>query len=787
MTKKVLLISLLTFLYIYTHAQTHINIKGRILDHNGHGIASASVYLLNTNFKTSADNNGDFTFINVLAGKYEVAASAIGYATLTKMVSIGASSASFSLQLAASTGQLSEVVVSAQKRDEAAQRVPISISTLSAKQVDDYRVWNIQDLTAIIPNLYAANAGDGRNVTSVRGITTTSYDPAVATYIDGVNQFGLDTYIAQLFDVERIEVLRGPQGTLYGRNATGGVINIITKQPTNETTGFAGIDLGNYGLQRYSLGLRTPLIKDKLFLGAAGLFSHLGGYYTNAFNNSKFDKQHYFLGNYYLKYLATPKLSFTLNVKNDIDRNNGAFTLASSEEQAFKTPFVVDQNATTTMIDNIFNASLVASYTGSSFNFTSQSSYQENTRYYTTPIDGDFSPIDGVSIINNYGGNWNTVKTGIQEFRFSSPASSGSPIKWTAGTYGFYNNSPTKQGTHYGKDAADLGSPVANFTSININTSTNYGIAFYGQATYSVSRQVDVTAGLRYDYEHKKQFINGAFQPDGEPAVVTRSDTSSTASFKAVTPKLSIAWHFTADNNIYASYSRGFRAGGISQLGSDPSQPPLYTYKPEYSNNYEAGSKNTFYNKRISLNVVAFYTLVTDAQVPTLILPDAITVTQNAGRLHSAGAEVELAAAPLRGLELNYNLGFTHARYASLNIPENGNAVNLNGNHQVFTPDVTSMLAMQYTYALNKAKKINLVAHGDWRYIGNQYFDLANTIEQKGYSLFNARAGVSTQYFDVFVWGSNIANKKYIDYAYDFGAAHLGNPRTFGISLRTNF
>ena len=787
MTKIAILISFLTFLYIYTHAQTRVNIKGSVLDNRGRGIASASVHLLNTNFSTSADNKGEFTFTKVPVGKYEIAVSAVGYATLTRPVDINASSATFSLQLAASTGQLSEVIVSAQKRDEAAQRVPISISTLSAKQVDDYGVWNTEDLTAVIPNLYAANAGDNRNVTSIRGITTTSYDPAVATYIDGVNQFGLDTYIAQLFDVERIEVLRGPQGTLYGRNATGGVINIITKQPTNETTGFAGIDLGNYGLQRYSLGLRTPLIKDKLFLGAAGLFSHFGGYYTNAFNNSRFDKQHYFLGNYYLKYLATPKLSFTLNVKNDIDRNNGAFTLASSQEQAVKTPFVVDQNATTTMIDNIFNASLVASYTGSNFNFTSQSSYQENTRYYTTPIDGDFSPIDGVSIINNYGSNWNTVKTGIQEFRFSSPASSGSPIKWTAGTYGFYNDSPTKQGTHFGKDAADVGSPIANFTSININTSTNYGIAFYGQATYSVSHQVDVTAGLRYDYEHKKQFINGAFQADGGPVITTRSDTSSTANFKAVTPKLSVSWHLTANNNLYASYSRGFRAGGISQLGADPSQPPLYAYKPEYSNNYEAGTKNSFLDKRISLNVVAFYTLVTDAQVPTLILPDAITVTQNAGRLHSAGAEMELAAALVKGLELNYNIGFTHARYSSLNVPENGSAVNLNGNHQVFTPDVTSMLALQYAYALNKTQKINLIAHGDWRYIGDQYFDLANTIEQKGYSLFNARVGISTPYFDVFVWGSNIANKKYIDYAYDFGAAHLGNPRTSGISLRTNF
>ncbi|MDB5112262.1 MAG: hypothetical protein JWR67_3376, partial [Mucilaginibacter sp.] len=489
----------------------------------------------------------------------------------------------------------------------------------------------------------------------------------------------------------------------------------------------------------------------------------------------------------YLKYLATSKLSFTLNVKNDINRNNGPFTLASSPAQALQTPFVVNQNATTTMVDNTFNASLSANYTGTDFIFTSQTSYQENYRYYLSPIDGDFAPIDGVSIINNYGSKWNTVKTGIQEFRFSSPAVSGSPWKWTAGVYGFYNDSPTKQGTHFGNDAAMLGSPIANFTSININTSTNYGIAFFGQATYAISPQVDITAGLRYDYEHKKELINGAFQPDGQAAVTTRSDTSSTASFKAFSPKISVAWHLTDDNNLYASYSRGFRAGGISQLGSDPSQPPLYVYKPEYSNNYEVGTKNTFWDKRIRLNIAAFYTLVTDAQVPTLILPDAITVTQNAGRLHSEGAELEFASTPVKGLEFDYNFGYTHARYTSLSIPQNGSVTNLKGNHQVFTPDVTSMLALQYTYDLGEAHKTKLIARGEWKYLGDQYFDLANTIEQKAYSLFNARLGVSTKRFDVFLWASNIANKKYIDYAYDFGAAHLGNPKTYGVSLRTNF
>ncbi|QEM08068.1 TonB-dependent receptor [Mucilaginibacter rubeus] len=768
-------------------SQTRGDFSGTVTDRKNQPIAGATVYLLNTNYQTSADRSGKFILKSITAGKYTLHISAIGYAAKNIPVIIIGTSRPITIQLNDASNQLDEVTVSAQKTEEQAQRVPFSISTLSAKQIQDYRLWDLKDLTAIVPNLNSGAPGDGRTVTGIRGIVTTSYDPAVATYVDGVNQYGLDTYIPQLLDVDRIEVLRGPQGTLYGRNATGGVINVITRQPSNTLSGFAGVDVGNYNQQRYTLGIKAPLVKDKLYLGVAGIYSGFNGFYTNTFNNTHFDKQHYFLGNYYLKFLATSKLAFTLNVKNYNNRNNGAFTLAGSPDDALSHPFEVNQNATTKMVDNTFQSSLTANYSGNDFNFTSQTSYQVNNRYYTTPIDGDFSPIDAVSIINNYGGKWNKVKTTIQEFRFTSPASSTSKLKWAAGTYGFYHYAPNRQGTYFGDDAGAVGSPVTDFTSINTNTDRNYGIAVYGQATYAVNEQFDITAGLRYDYEHKKENVMGEFLPKGGESVVTRSDTSSTAHYKAFTPKVSLAYHVSAHNNLFATYSRGFRAGGITELGSDPSSPPLYSFKPEYSNNFEVGSKNDFLDNRLRVNVTAFYTRVTDAQVPTLVLPDAITVTKNAGKLSSKGIEAEITATPIKGLEFDYNFGYTHARYTTLVVGSNGEEVNLKGNKQIYTPNITSMLALQYGYDLGGLLKTKLIARGEWRYLGDQYFDLANQIEQKGYNKFNARVGVSTKRFGLFFWESNIANKKYIDYAYDFGATHLGNPRTYGVSLNTTF
>ncbi len=153
-------------------------------------------------------------------------------------------------------------------------------------------------------------------------------------------------------------------------------------------------------------------------------------------------------------------------------------------------------------------------------------------------------------------------------------------------------------------------------------------------------------------------------------------------------------------SNLFATYSRGYRTGGLTQLGADPSQPPLYAYKPEYSNNFELGIKNTFLENRARVNISFFYTTITDAQVPTLVLPAAITVTKNAGSLTSKGMDAELAATILKGLEATYNFGYTDAKYTKLKLSQNGSETDLSGNRQIFTPDITSMLALQYNVSL---------------------------------------------------------------------------------------
>ena len=162
----------------------------------------------------------------------------------------------------------------------------------------------------------------------------------------------------------------------------------------------------------------------------------------------------------------------------------------------------------------------------------------------------------------------------------TSPAASASSLKWTTGTYFFYQDNPTKQAVHFGKDAALVGAPDTDFSLISSQKAKNYGFALFGQATYAINKKLSLIGGLRYDYEKKKYNVLGEYQkdPDPNPQFETRPDTSATADFNAFSPRLGLSYEISSNNNLFATYNRGYRTGGFTQLSADPSQPPLYAY-----------------------------------------------------------------------------------------------------------------------------------------------------------------------------------------------------------------
>lgn len=770
-----ILILLFSFASIVAIGQS--NFKVKVTSLSGKPVNSATVSLLNTSFKEVTDSNGYITFINIPEGKYEIAISSLGYATSINSITISAKTNLNEIQtikLADALVQLEDVIITAQKKEELLQKVPISITAFNSAQIEKFKLWNNKDISGFVPNLYSADPGDNRDVVSIRGITTTSYDPAVATYIDGVNQFNLDTYIPALNDIERIEILRGPQGSLYGRNAMGGVINIITKQPSNKITGSGEVNVGNYGIRRYNANFKTPIIKDKLYFGAALLYNDRNGFYTNDFNKSSYDKQYAFGGNYFVKYIATNHWQATLNVKHYSGENRGAFPLVFGVEEAFSNPFRLNQNGITTMMDNTLNTSLAIQHTGRKVNFSSITAYQRNYRYYDLPIDGDFSPIDAISVVNNYGKSWNNIKAYTQEFKWSSSPIATNRLNWTTGAYLFYQDAPVKQGTRFGIDANLMMMGDSLFTLMNSTSTTKKGIAFFGQATYALTSKLNITFGLRNDYEQQDQTVAGFYQHDPSPEFYQIvADTSASINFNAWSPKISLDYKLNAASLVYAMYSKGYRTGGLSPLGSDPSQPPLMGYLPEHSNNFEAGIKNTFLNNTLKLNISLFYINIKDAQVPTLVLPDAITIIKNTGILNSKGVEAEIMYTPAKGVMIQYNGGITNA------------IIEATGKRPLFTPDNSNAIAIQYSKTINA--KVSGFIRSETKFIGNIYFDSSNEIKQSPYCINNFSMGINKNKVSIVLWSKNILNQKYISYAYDFGAVHLGDPATYGISISSKF
>lgn len=746
----------------------------------GGKVEGIEVSFLNSNRLAEVNANKSIEYNNLRKGYYELLISAEGYASVI-WKGVLDKSQELSILMESNSIKLDEVVVSSDKKQANILNTPGSITSINAKQVRDMRIWEISDLSGFAPNLFISNSGDNRNVTGIRGMVTTSYDQSVATYVDGVAQFNLDTYIPQLNEIESIDIIRGAQGTFYGRNAMGGVINITTKKPTNAKQISAGVQFGNYGQKRINAAVNAPIIKNKLFLGLSALHDAKNGFYTNEFLNKKFDNQQQTMLNLQMKYFVGKGWSVQADLKQYTAKNDGAFPLVNDMKALFEKPYTLSQNLTSSMRDKSGNASIVVKHKGKKTDITLQHARQRNYRYYENTLDADFSPADIVGIFNNYGKDFNTVNAVTNELRFNSVKSSAdAAFEWSAGIFQFTQKSPTKQATAFGNDAGLFGVPDKNFSIISINKGENNGFAAYGHMSYKVNDKVSVNGGMRIDRENKQLTIGSEYEKQPRPAFPLMKDTTGKSSYGAFSPKLGIQYQLNAHELMYLSFSRGFRTGGLTSISSDPSQIPLSAYNPEFSNMFEAGIKGKDKNNQFRYAIAVFYNKVMDIQTPLLVLPDAVTIIQNAGEMNAWGMEVEMELKLAKGLSVQYSGGLTSAKYAVLGVVSNGSQVDLSGNKQVFTPSSTNYFATQYQTSIAAHE---LMFRLEYNHIGKQFFDLANTIEQEAYGLVNFRSSIRTRHFDISVWGRNLMGKKYINYAYDFGAAHLGNPRMIGVGL----
>lgn len=768
------------------------NIQGQVTDTTQKPLAGVHIQVLNSLHSAVSDSNGRF-FLTLPAGAYVIKTTVLGHypRTDTLLVKNTALQLLFKPELTPSFYEVKEIIITANKTEETDIQSAVALTTLSAQKITDTRTWELNNLVALVPNLQYASLGVSyQQQIAIRGISVFSETPSTATYIDGVNALDIASNGLQLMDIERIEILRGPQGTLYGRNAMGGVINIITRQPNNITSAFSETSMGNQGLQRYGFGIKTPLIKNKLFTGISGQYQKQNGYYINDLSDKtdflgnpmagtsadgvRMGDEESYYGNFYLKYQHSQKLRLILNSKIQYDRSLGAsayYQAAADNITAIEEPYKLAVNSLGSNRRLVSNSSLALIYDHPAFRFFSTSAFQYVQQAYQG-IDQDLYPYDmatGASYRNKPGEAY-PQSVISQEFRFSSPATQ-SNIRWTAGSYFFYQDYDKRYAAIYENLALFFG--IQPGTEVFKTDQKNTGAAAFGNVDYILRRKWTFTIGLRADLEDRSTDVERYYLNDDGSRVYS-ADTALHSRFFALSPKAAIRYAFSEQHQLYLSYSRGFRAGGNNMF----TKGKYAGYQPEYSDNIELGHKYQTRDQKLRIASCLFFLSWQNMQLDMQPEP-GVWIIDNIGKAYSYGLETELEVRPLKGMSIDIALGMNEARYGNFSFL----GENIKGNRTILAPVYTLMSGMQQVLPLGR--KMQFTIRAEYRSIGKQYFDLVNTIEQPAYHILNARTGINSKHISFFIWVQNITGARYLTYAMPgyFKQAIINRPRSFGATL----
>lgn len=669
----------------------------------------------------------------------------------------------------ASASQLDNVTVTARKVEEDVQKIPISASVFSGALIDDAGLRDMRDLTRLAPNVYLKKS-TSENIITMRGVTsfeTSIYGPT-ALYVDDLMLPLHYAHNIDLVDIERVEVLRGPQGSLYGGNSLAGVINVITRQPGNEARASLSADFGAYPSAGdhnpgYKLGggVSGPIVEDRWYLGLSGQIDQNDGYTTNLFNNDQragaIDRK---TARATLRW--TPTSQWDISFIGDILKNDDNIGVYRFDQGPYRTPAYHSWLDT----DNYNNEqgdgqALRISHQGQAvkiLSVTGRRGYRNDTlQDYDCTADPQ----------NDWGRTLAAYKDTMfsQELRFSSVNAGGSPLSWLAGAYGMIEDTDIDQQNPTIAQSA--------LTSIDTN-----GYALFGEATYTLWDRLRLTGGLRWDGRDSKGHKRD-----------TGVDVSDQMDGSELLPKLSLGYDITADAFGYVTVSRGYLAGGYNYaLAVDKES---FSYDPEYTWNYELGLKTSWLDRKLTANLALFYIQMADKQVYNMVgVSSPITKVDNAAQAHSMGVELEMAAQPLQGLEITLGFGLTKAEVDDWTATERNSdntelvRVSYDGKTIPNSPEYNGHLAVQYRHATG------LFARADLAAVGEVYADAANSILDDPYALLDLRLGYETKRYDVYVWGRNVLDAEYHAIAYNWDGYKMvqdGEPAMFGVTLTLRY
>ncbi len=673
---------------------------------------------------------------------------------------------------------ISEIVVTATKMGETSlQDTPIAISAFTAADFDRSGVSDMRDLAAMTPNLVVAQNSAFAQI-YIRGIGSNNVfagaDPSSTVHLDGVYLARPAAVFTNFFDVERVEVLRGPQGTLYGRNSVGGTINIISRLPDETTRAKAQITVGNHDLYRGEAYISGG-ITDTIAASLSVMRSKRDGYFKNIVPNIGDTAEEDTWG-VRGQVRITPNENLDLILRGDYVKAEGSMVT----NQALLMPY----NAVTNSILGDYHKSALDTPGDSDrymwgisgeINYTVSEAlkFKSLTAYRVTRLDGTIDA-DATNVHGSQTDIFEHQKQFSEELNIS----------------GRLNRFGYVLGVYYFEETMDHVSTVFDFMAGIAARPAPYvktkAWSVYGQANYDLSDTLTLSAGLRYTDEQKdldqnfdiSLLVNGLSIP-GFPILY-----SGAGSYKAWTPKFGLEFRPSDDLMLYGSITRGFKSGGFNFA----SMVAMQGYDPEYLWSYEVGFKSDFAGRRLRINGSAFYYNYTDLQVQSFLAPGVVDIT-NAANASVKGVELEFLAHPVAGLELGGSLTYLKAVYKNFTqAPVPTGFFNASGNYLNSAPKWSYTVFGQYTIDLGD--RGNIYMRGEYGWKDRQFFTVLNdNIEtMQSYGLVNASLGyvAPDDRWQVTLYGRNLANTQYLVSTANFTAVPAGtpgDPRTFGLRV----
>ena len=705
--------------------------------------------------------------------------------------------------------ELTEVIVTARKRDESLRDVPVAVNVFTDKTIQSAGIEKPGDFIAMVPNMTLVETQNAGNAfITVRGISQArNSEPSVAVIVDGVLESNPAQFNQDLFDIQQIEVLKGPQGALYGRSAIGGAILINTREPSDQFEGQARLGYGNGNSTRAQLAVSGPIDDAKTLKYRASMnFYNTDGLLENTYLNEKADPARDYSGRFRLTW--KPSDAFTGDLRLAFDRlethgfyfvipradPNNIFSILSDANNV-STPITVNNPGE----DNrdLWNASLKLDFDTGAGVVSSTTAWDKTKEIITgdafdfRPIQSSFYygffPIIGLAAMDLNQSQFLDVKTYSEELRFTSKPIGG--FSWIGGAYYIHtdrfistgNMVDTGAGVFPVYEAPRFGGPNPSFTFL-ADSQNNDAWAVFADATYEVTPKFEVDVAARYDDDTRENTTDtpAAFLPD--PSAHTGEVRKHT--WSELQPKGTLRYKLADDVMLYGGWSRGFRSGGFNQTGVGAVAAASSIagvndlFNAEVADTWEIGLKSQWLDRRLGVNVSLYDTKSTNGYFFVFLSANS---TQNLGNLDAKykGGEIEITARATDHIDLYASYGYTDSTITAMADPT------VVGNKAPLVSKDTINAGVQYHQPVGNG--LSLVARVDYQQIGQTWWEPYNVTSRDPVDLVDVRLGLEADKWSVTAWSKNLTDKVYNTEFSPGGFLWKAQPRRVGVDLFYRF